>query len=279
MAFFKQFPKIQYDFERNGVITNVVNIYRSVRPLREFIDNSSAYTFYEIKNGERPDIVSQRLYDNPNYYWTFFVINDDLHDGTRAWPMSQEDLFDYMEKEYEGYAITTNPTIVRNTDGIITSFEDSLAGSVPNVSDGAFTLGETITGSISGFSGTLTKKNVDMNQLIIQNVNSQAPLGDPNAISGGTELLVGSKSGDSIGTYQAFKYAEAPHHYFTTGDKEERYQTNGEFIQGGEASGTLSYKTNRSYVNELNEKRSKIRVIDPTYIDRFVDEFERLLNV
>lgn len=279
MAFFKQFPKIQYDFERNGVITNVVNIYRSVRPLREFIDNSSAYTFYEIKNGERPDIVSQRLYDNPNYYWTFFVINDDLHDGTRAWPMSQEDLFDYMEKEYEGYAITTNPTIVRNTDGIITSFQDSLAGSVPNVSDGAFTLGETITGSISGFSGTLTKKNVDMNQLIIQEVNFNAPLGDPNAISGGTELLVGSKSGDSIGTYQAFKYAEAPHHYFTTGDKEERYQTNGEFIQGGEASGTLSYKTNRSYVNELNEKRSKIRVIDPTYIDRFVDEFERLLNV
>lgn len=279
MAFFKQFPKIQYDFERNGVITNVVNIYRSVRPLREFIDNSSAYTFYEIKNGERPDIVSQRLYDNPNYYWTFFVINDDLHDGTRAWPMSQEDLFDYMEKEYEGYVITTNPTIVRNTDGIITSFEDSLAGSVPNVSDGAFTLGETITGSISGFSGTLTKKNVDMNQLIIQEVNSNAPLGDPNAISGGTELLVGSKSGDSIGTYQAFKYAEAPHHYFTTGDKEERYQTNGEFIQGGEASGTLSYKTNRSYVNELNEKRSKIRVIDPRYIDRFVDEFERLLNV
>lgn len=279
MAFFKQFPKIQYDFERNGVITNVVNIYRSVRPLREFIDNSSAYTFYEIKNGERPDIVSQRLYDNPNYYWTFFVINDDLHDGTRAWPMSQEDLFDYMEKEYEGYAITTNPTIIRNTDGIITSFEDSLAGSVPNVSDGAFTLGETITGSISGFSGTLTKKNVDMNQLIIQEVNSNAPLGDPNAISGGTELLVGSKSGDSVGTYQAFKYAEAPHHYFTTGDKEERYQTNGEFIQGGEASGTLSYKTNRSYVNELNEKRSKIRVIDPRYIDRFVDEFERLLNV
>ena len=78
MAFFKQFPKVQYEFERNGVITNVVNIYRSVRPLREFIDNTSAYTFYEVINGERPDIVSQRLYDNPNYYWTFFIINDIL---------------------------------------------------------------------------------------------------------------------------------------------------------------------------------------------------------
>ena len=279
MAFFKQFPKVQYDFERNGVITNVVNIYRSVRPLQDFIDNSSAYTFYEVKNGERPDITSQRLYDNPNYYWTFFIVNDILHDGMRAWPMSQEDLFDYIAIEYEGYAITTNPTIIRNTDGIITKFEDSLAGSVPNVSDGAFTLGETVTGSISGFSGKLTKKNVDMNQLIVQEVNSNAPLGDPNAISGGTELLVGATSGDSVGTYQAFKYAEAPHHYFTTGDKEKRYQTNGEFIQGGAAAGTLSYQTNRSYVNELNEKRSRIRVVDPQYIDRFADEFERILNV
>ena len=279
MAFFKQFPKVQYDFERNGVITNVVNIYRSVRPLQDFIDNSSAYTFYEVKNGERPDVTSQRLYDNPNYYWTFFIVNDILHDGMRAWPMSQEDLFDYIAIEYEGYAITTNPTIIRNTDGIITKFEDSLAGSVPNVSDGAFTLGETVTGSISGFSGKLTKKNVDMNQLIVQEVNSNAPLGDPNAISGGTELLVGATSGDSVGTYQAFKYAEAPHHYFTTGDKEKRYQTNGEFIQGGAAAGTLSYQTNRSYVNELNEKRSRIRVVDPQYIDRFADEFERILNV
>jgi len=279
MAFFKQFPKVQYDFERNGVVQNVVNIYRSVRPLQNFIDNNSAYTFYEIMNGERPDIVSQRLYDNPNYYWTFFIVNDLLHDGMRAWPMSQEDLFDYMETEYEGYAINTKPVIVRNTDGIITSFQDSLAGSVPNVSNGAFNLGETITGSISGFSGKLTKKNVDLNQLIIQSVNSNAPLGDPTAISGGTELLVGDKSGDSVSTYEAFKYAEAPHHYYKTGDKEKRQVTNAIFIEGGESSSNLSYQTNRSYVTELNEERSRIRVVDPAYIDRFADEFERILNV
>ncbi len=279
MAFFKQFPKIEYDFNRDGVITNVVNLYRSVRPLQNFVDNASSYTFYEVINGERPDIVSQRLYDNPNYYWTFFIINDALHDGTRAWPMSQEDLFDYINVEYEGYAITTKPVIVRNTDGIITSFQDSLAGSVPNASNGAFTLGETVTGSISGFSGKLTKKNVDLNQLVIQEVNASAPLGDPDATTGGTELLIGQTSGDSVSTYQAYKYADAPHHYFKTGDKEKRQVTNGDFIQGGEASGLLSFQSNRSYINELNEERSRIRVVAPEYIDRFADEFERLINV
>jgi hypothetical protein len=278
MSFFKQFPKVQYDFERNGVVQNVVNIYRSVRPLQNFIDNSTAYTFYEVKNGERPDIVSQRLYDNPNYYWTFFIINDMLHDGMRAWPMSQEDLFEYLAVEYEGYVINTKPIIIRNTDGIITSFKDSLAGSVPNASNGAFNMGETVTGSISGFSGTLTKKNVDLNQLVIQNVNASTPLGDPLAISGGTENLIGQTSGDSVATFQAFKYAEAPHHYFVTGDKEKRQVTNAQFIQGGEASSNLSFVSNRSFVNELNEERSRIRVVDPKFIDQFADEFEKLLN-
>ena len=54
---------------------------------------------------------------------------------------------------------------------------------------------------------------------------------------------------------------------------------NAQFIQGGEASSNLSYQTNRSYINELNDKRSSIRVVDPKYIDRFADEFEKLLNV
>ena len=65
MSFFKQFPKIEYDFNRTGVKQNMVDLFRSVRPLPSFLDNYSAYKFYEIKNGERPDIVSQRLYNNP----------------------------------------------------------------------------------------------------------------------------------------------------------------------------------------------------------------------
>jgi len=55
--------------------------------------------------------------------------------------------------------------------------------------------------------------------------------------------------------------------------------TNAQFIQGGEPSSNLSFQTNRSYVNELNEERSRIRVVDPAYIDRFADEFEKILNV
>jgi hypothetical protein len=269
MAFFKIFPKIGYDLKNTGVLQNVVNIYRSVRPLREFVDDISAYKLYEIKNGERPDIVSQRLYGTPDYYWTFFIVNEYLHDGLASWPMSQEDLFNYMKTEYNGFAITTRPVVIRNTDQLVTDFQNSLAG--------RFTLGETITGSSSLATGTLTKKNIDMNQLIVQDCTG-AFQGDPNSVPNLVEVVTGSQSEDSVDTYEVFKYIDAPYSYYTEGDPEKRIQHNGVFVEGNEPSSDLKYITNRAHLEESNDERSRMRVIAPEYITQFVDKFEELIN-
>ena len=278
MAFFKQFPKVEYDFNRQGVIMNMVDIYRSVRPLQNFVDDTTAYIYYEVRNGERPDIISNKLYGNQNFYWTFFVVNEALHDGLQVWPMSQEDLFTYIEREYEGYAITTNPVITRDSDGLIVAHENSLAGSVPGTTTGKFQLGETITGGTSGATGTLVKKDLDLNQLIVQNVTG-AFLGDPTVVPTNlTERITGSTSGDFVDSYQAYKYADAPHHWFLQGDKEEKVVTNGAYITGGEETSDITFKSNRAVVEEINDERSRIRVIAPSYIEQFADQFETLLN-
>ena len=57
MAFFKQFPKIEYDFNREGVINNMVDIYRSVRPLQNFVDDS----FDTLSNGLQNAMVTEYL--------------------------------------------------------------------------------------------------------------------------------------------------------------------------------------------------------------------------
>jgi len=262
MAFFKQFPKVEYDFNRTGVKQNMVDIYRHVKPLNSFLDNTSAYKFYEVINGERPDIVSQRLYGTSDFYWTFFVVNDHLHDGYRAWPMSQEQLFAYMEKEYNGYAIETNPEVADN-------FKNSLSG--------RFTLGETITGGTSNATGTLTKKNIDMSQLVIQDVTG-AFIGSVEGISNITERITGSISGDFVDTYRAFKYADAPYYYYDENDVNKKPVTNAIHIQGGVADSNVAYVTNRDHEFELNEERSKIRYIDPNYIGQFVDKYKKAIN-
>ena len=269
MAFFKLFPKIGYDLNNTGVLQNVVNIYRSIRPLREFVDDVSVYTLYEIKNGERPDIVSQRLYGTPDYYWTFFIVNDYLHDGLASWPMSQEDLYEYMRTEYDGFAITTRPVIRRNTDQLIIDHENSLSG--------RFKLGETLTGSQGNATGTLTKKLTDLNQLIVQNVTGSF-IGDPDAVPNQTEVVTGGTSEDSVDTYRVYKYLEAPYHYFVEDDIEQRVADNGIFIQGATPESNLSFLTNRAHLINSNESRSSMRVVSPEYISQFVDKFEELLN-
>lgn len=274
MSFFRQFPTINYDLKKDGSVMRMVNIFRNVRPLQNYVDNPSLYKFYEIKNGERPDTVSQRLYGTPDFYWTFFVINEFLHDGYKVWPLSQEQLFDYIKEQYNGYAITTKPVIVRTGDGTISEFRDSLSGK--------FQLGETITGSISNAQGILTKKNIDMNQLVVQNMkNTNRYTGDGAANNNNYELLIGSTTNDSVESYEVFNYADAPHHYYITdSDGIEREYTNQSFINQTIATpeNDLKSVSNRQYVNDLNEERSKIRVINPNFIGRFIENFESLIN-
>ncbi len=105
MAFFQQFPKIQYNTLRDGIVNEITNIYRHVDVNDVLIDDASTYTYYEIKNGERPDTVSSRLYGTPDYYWTFFVANETLKEGLNSWPLEYNQFRDMMEQEYGKYSV------------------------------------------------------------------------------------------------------------------------------------------------------------------------------
>lgn len=271
MSYFRQFPKLDYDFDRNGILQKVVNIYRAARPLDAYLDDLNAYSFYNVKNGERPDIISQRLYGTTQYYWTFFVINDFLHDGLSAWPMSQEKLHKHMDEAFAGTVITTNPTVKESGDiGVILDQENSLSG--------RFQLGETLTGTNSGATGTLIKKNADMNQLVLQDVTGTFIGNSTPGPSNAKETVTGNKSEDFVNTYDVYKYLDAPHSYYRTDDPEKRVVSNGIFISGGEPTGQLSFRTNRAYLFDVNEARSRIRVIDPKYITQFADKYEAVIN-
>ena len=262
MSFFRQFPKIDYDFNREGSITQMVDIFRSVRPLPTFVDEFSGYKFYEIADGERPDIVSQRLYGTSKYYWTFFVVNDFLHDGYRSWPMSASALHAFIEKEYKGKAIEIQTTILGDTQ------VNSIAGK--------FTLGETLTGQTSGATGKLIKKNIDMNQLIVDGGNFTGNMHEPD---GSREEIVGGTSTDRVSTYRVWNYADAPYYYYNEFDGEKKPVTNALHITGGVVASDLAYQSYRNFEFERNEDRSKIRYVDPSYVERFVDKFEDLINV
>ena len=105
MSFFSQFPKVSYDINADGIKTEITDMFRHVDVRDGFIDNYSTYTYYEIANGERPDVVSNRLYGTPDYYWTFFVVNETLKQGLNSWPNTSRSFDLMLEQDYSEYSV------------------------------------------------------------------------------------------------------------------------------------------------------------------------------
>ena len=127
MSFFRIFPKVDYDNLGNGVLNKVIDIFRFVKTNQKFTDELSLYSYYEIPEGTRPDVVSQLLYGTPEYYWTFFIINEHLRTGLSSWPLSSSEFERYLSEEYDGVVVTCRPRYVLYGDGLLQSIENSLA--------------------------------------------------------------------------------------------------------------------------------------------------------
>jgi hypothetical protein len=109
MSFFKQFPKIKYSINNDGIINNVVDVYRYVDVVEKFSKNILAYSQIDVMDGERPDNLSQRLYGTPDYYWTFFLANDIFKDGLGAWPKAQNELRLKLKADFKNVSVLRFP--------------------------------------------------------------------------------------------------------------------------------------------------------------------------
>ena len=124
MAFFTQFPKTQYSVESDGILTSITDIYRYVDVVEKSSQNVLAYKIVDVFDGERPDNLSQRLYGTPDYYWTFFIANDNLKDGIEAWPKADVEVAAYTDLIHKDTAAFRFPYELQG-DGVTVN---SLAG-------------------------------------------------------------------------------------------------------------------------------------------------------
>lgn len=105
MSFFKNFPTRQFNLNDTGEFINVKDIFRHVDVDDFAVDSFISYTYYDIQSGERPDVVSQKLYGTTDFYWTFFILNDFLKEGIGAWPKSEQELERYIARQHDACSI------------------------------------------------------------------------------------------------------------------------------------------------------------------------------
>jgi len=107
--YFKKFPRVEIDPLGNRNTVQYTDFFRSIDVNDIMVDDYSNYLLYEIEDGDRPDIVSYKLYRTPDYYWTFFIVNDRLKDGMKEWPMSSIEFEEYLKLKYKDYGVCVIP--------------------------------------------------------------------------------------------------------------------------------------------------------------------------
>jgi len=104
--YFENFPVVDYRFGSERTFTRFQHLGTAVDILEQVRKYEVYYLNIEIQNGERPDQLSYRLYETPNYYWTFYLLNDHLR--TNGWPIRDADVWPKAQEYYPNTVIQTN---------------------------------------------------------------------------------------------------------------------------------------------------------------------------
>ena len=96
---FTYFPTLEYDAIGDGNTKLVTDLLRRVALRSKVKLNTVLYDMYDIKEGETPEIISQRFYGDQLYNWIILMVND-ITDRYNQWPMPQFEFEQYLKNKY-----------------------------------------------------------------------------------------------------------------------------------------------------------------------------------
>lgn len=311
MSYFSNFDNLNLKVKDFDI--SYPNIFKMVDVYEKRLKNQNIYQYTTIKQYERPDNVSYRLYGDSDYYWTFFILNDFLKSGMKEWALSDIALDQFNEEKYGKYtvlkmkdrtALTLEGDLLSNdlyfdlmepqldAEGFISSF-DLLNSPEDNIYRYAYPMiygldlsYEYLKVKRTGYpksSGKIHKFESQLEQLWLEEITDDFLF---QSVTIDLELIEHESNLDWL-----WKAARDWYPYY--------YDDNFEFTDENIADEILpklvfeveEYYTNPilafhspsktiyEYESELNEYRRRIKVVKPGDIYSFVSEFRNALGV
>jgi hypothetical protein len=120
MTYFSKFPLLGYTVD-SGVTTNIVSdILRRISVNTQTKENFSLYEEYTVQDGETPETVSFKFYNDAQYHWVILMLND-IIDPRFDWPLTETQLYDYAVTKYgtANISLTKYYTISSEDDTVV----------------------------------------------------------------------------------------------------------------------------------------------------------------
>lgn len=277
MTYFDRFPLIRYDILKNGSEKLATDILRRITFRDRIIEEGSLFNDYAVQDGETPEMVAEKFYGSPTFHWIVLLFNEIL-DPYLEWPMSDNQLLDYLDKKYPGRALfllDETGTFLENElvlfsdfKGRVDSWEPSLKKLVIYNETGAPQAGDTIT-SYDSAGNTITAtigRVVDIHRFALDHFETNDETKDLNPLgtspdSNGRQLVIG-QTGDAPYTVDAVTFGNTILYSYITGNTPTTHRTI-----------TIAEEQEKN-----NDSRRTIRLLKEDYVERVNDEFTRIMR-
>jgi hypothetical protein len=103
--YFQSFPYTLYTLDDTDTVQLVTNITTRIKINDEVKNNLSLFDKYDVRDGESPELVADKFYNNPQLHWIVLQYND-IIDPRFDWPLSTNDLNQYAAGKYNSVNAT-----------------------------------------------------------------------------------------------------------------------------------------------------------------------------
>jgi hypothetical protein len=242
--YFENFPTLYYTLDNNRTGQLVQDIFRRIVLSAEVKNNNVLYELYDIEDGDTPEILADRFYDDPSLYWIILLTNE-IFDPRFGWPMDWYRLNRFIERKYPCNLYLNGNVSVNyykgETVNTATGSARILAAdgnrlSVINI-DGSFNNSQTLYGQVSAYSSNLRATGA-----VFDNTPEQIRY---------HAYLANSTIIDSL-----------------------------QFEDGNEVGNSLDLESvsNREYEIRQNDAKRSIKILRAEFVSRILDEFKKSVN-
>ena len=157
--YFNKFPKLFYKKPPYSAV--VTDLLVRVDTVKEMLDNTALFYQYDIQEGDTPEIIASKYYDDPELHWVVLMFND-MYDPYYDWPMDYLQFEKYITDKYGSIAnakttVDHYEKIVETTDSFSNETTkrvyiidlDSYNSLVPETVTRTFQNGTSVTTKIS----------------------------------------------------------------------------------------------------------------------------------
>ena len=103
--YFAQFPLNVYDSVGDENYKVVTHLLKRVAIRSKVKVNTLFFDTYDVKEGETPEMIADKLYDDPELHWIVLMVND-ITDRYHQWPKNQNQFLSHINDKYSNISGT-----------------------------------------------------------------------------------------------------------------------------------------------------------------------------